>query len=57
MKGNQKNKETFLDKFIKQYACSGKNHPEGYRWYKKQCNKDFRRKDKEYIRKEMKNME
>lgn len=57
MKNNSYRKQTFLDHFIKAYCCSGHNHPEGYRWWKKKCSKDFRRRDKGTIRKELRDYE
>jgi len=42
MKRSTKNK-AFLDRFIKRYTCSARNHPEGWAWYKKKNRKDVRR--------------
>ena len=43
-------KLAFLDRFIKQYCCSARNHLEGWSWWKKKNRKDTRRKLKEDLR-------
>lgn len=52
-KGNPQKKEVFQDNFIKHYTCSASNHPEGWAWWKKKTRKDFRRKQKEGLKKEV----
>ena len=34
----------FLDRFVKKYACSSRNHPSGWRWWKRKNSKDVRRR-------------
>ena len=41
MKRSTKNK-AFLDRFIKRYTCSARNHPKGWAWYKRRNRKDVR---------------
>ena len=52
-KGNPQKKEVFQDNFIKRWACSAENHPEGWAWWKRKVRKAFRRKQKEELRKEI----
>ena len=37
-------KDSFLDRFVKKYTCSARNHPEGWHWWKKKSRKDRQRK-------------
>lgn len=53
MKGNPQKKRVFQDNFIKRFCCSARNHPEGWRWYKRKARKTFRNKTKQDIRKDM----
>jgi len=41
---------TFLDRFIKNWTCGAKNHPEGWSWWKHKNRKDARRKLKEELK-------
>lgn len=34
----------FLDRFIKRFTCSARNHPEGWAWYKRKNRRDVRRR-------------
>lgn len=52
MKGNQHKKMVFQDNFIKHWCCSAKNHPEGWRWWKKKNRKKTRQKLKKELRDE-----
>ena len=54
-KGNPQKKKIFQDNFIKNWCCSAKNHPEGWAWWKKKNRKNFRRKEKEELRKQFEN--
>lgn len=51
-KGNPQKKMVFQDNFIKHWACSADNHPEGWSWHKKKNRKTFRRKMKEELKEE-----
>jgi len=57
MKGNIHKKATFEDKFDRKYACWVKNHRKAWRWWKRKNRKDFRRKEKMEIRKELEEIE
>ena len=46
-------KVAFLDRFIKNWCCSSRNHPEGWAWWKRKARKDTRRKIKNYWSKEL----
>ena len=50
-------KIAFLDRFIKQYCCSARNHPEGWSWWKKKNRKDTRRKLKKDLREKIKEID
>ena len=52
-KGNPQKKRIFQDNFIKHWCCSAKNHPEGWAWWKEKNRKNFRRKEKEELRKQI----
>ena len=54
-KGNPQKKIVFQDNFIKRWYCSAENHPEGWSWWKKRTRKNFRRKMKEELQKEITN--
>lgn len=43
----------FLDRFIKHWCCSAKNHPEGWSWWKRKNRKDTRLKLKEELKHEV----
>ena len=53
MARNNYKKQTFLDRFVKHWACSAGNHPEGWSWWKHKARKDYRRVAKEELRKEI----
>ena len=53
MKGNPQKKRVFQDNFIKRFCCSARNHPEGWRWYKRKTRKVFRKRMKEDLRRDM----
>ena len=57
MKGNIHKKATFEDKFDRKYACWVKNNRKAWRWWKRKNRKDFRRKEKMEIRKELEEIE
>ena len=57
MKGNIHKKATFEDKFDRKYACWVKNNRKAWRWWKRKNRKDFRRKEKIEIRKELEEIE
>ena len=40
----------FLDRFIKRWTCSARNHPEGWAWWKRKNRKDTRLKLKGELR-------
>lgn len=52
MKRSTKN-QAFLDRFIKKFTCSARNHPEGWAWWKKRNRKDVRNKLKEELKREI----
>ena len=43
MKNNQQKKAVFRDNFIKHWCCSAENHPEGWSWWKRKAQRDYRR--------------
>lgn len=43
-------KIAFLDRFIKRWCCSSRNHPEGWKWWKRKTRRDIRRRLKEDMR-------
>ncbi len=47
-------KNAFLDRFIKKYTCSARNHPSGWAWWKKKARKDARRRLKKDVSKDAK---
>ena len=51
-KGNPQKRMVFQDNFIKHWVCSADNHPEGWSWYKRKNRKTFRRKMKEELKEE-----
>lgn len=53
MKGNIHKKETFEDKFDRNYACWVKNNRKVWHWWKRKARKDFRLKQKEDLKKEI----
>ena len=53
MKGNIHKKETFEDKFDRKFACWVKNNRKAWHWWKRKNRKDFRRKQKEQLKKEI----
>lgn len=57
MKGNIHKKATFEDRFDRKYACWVKNNRKAWRWWKRKNRKDFRRKQKIEIRKELEEIE
>jgi len=57
MKGNPQKKRVFQDNFIKRFCCSARNHPEGWRWYKRKARKVFRKRIKEDLRRDMEDKE
>ena len=56
MKNNNYKKQSFLDRFIKRWCCSSRNHPEGWSWWKRKARKDARRYNKEELRKDINNI-
>ena len=54
-KGNPQKKMIWQDNFIKRWCCSSRNHPEGWAWWKRKNRKDFRRKIKQNLEKEINN--
>lgn len=52
-KGNPQKKMIWQDNFIKRWCCSSRNHPEGWAWWKRKNRKDFRRKIKQNLEKEI----
>ena len=57
MKGNIHKKETFEDKFDRNYACWVKNNRKVWHWWKRKTRKDFRLKQKENLKKEIQDVE
>lgn len=57
MKSNIHKKATFEDRFDRKYACWVKNNRKAWRWWKRKNRKDFRRKEKMEIRKELKEIQ
>lgn len=53
MKGNPQKKMVWQDNFIKRWACSAENHPEGWHWWKKHNRRTFRKKAKHELDKEI----
>jgi hypothetical protein len=53
MKSNIHKKETFEDKFSRNYACWIKNNRKVWHWWKRKARKDFRLKQKEDLKKEI----
>lgn len=53
MNRNIHKKETFEDKFSRKYACWVKNERKAWHWWKRKNRKDFRRKQKELMKKEI----
>jgi hypothetical protein len=56
-KSNIHKKETFEDKFDRKFACWVKNNRKAWHWWKRKTRKDFRRKQKEQLKKEIQNGE
>jgi hypothetical protein len=53
MKGNPQKRMTFEDKFDRRYACWVKNNRKAWHWWKRKNRKDFRRKMKQKLDKEI----
>lgn len=52
-KSNIHKKATFEDRFDRHYACWVKNNRKAWHWWKRKNRKDFRRKQKEQLKKEI----
>ena len=50
MKNTLQKKEVFQDNFIHNWCYSGHNHPEGFSWWKRKAQRDYRRKIKKETR-------
>ena len=48
-KNNNHKKEVYQDNFIKHFCCSSRNHPQGWRWWKKHNRKLTRNKLKKEL--------
>jgi hypothetical protein len=48
-KNNNHKKEVYQDNFIKRFCCSSRNHPQGWRWWKKHNRKLTRNKLKKEL--------
>lgn len=48
-KGNIHKKETFEDKFDRNFACWVKNNRKAWHWWKRKARRDFRRKQKKEL--------
>ena len=53
MKNNIHKKATFEDKFDRKYACWVKNNRKAWHWWKHKTRRDYRRKLKEELQKEI----
>ena len=52
MKSNEQKKAVFRDNFVKHWTCSAENHPEGWSWWKRKAQRDYRR----FVKKETEKM-